>query len=134
MTFLEIQSPPYNLTHKTYALDISNNETSCFVGEIQKLKTLKIGVVGIFLIETYGSLLQKTETTFIKPFYYNCPKFEFKDEHCPEATHFLITSEFDPTEEKQKTFLQKLSSSKINKEQMREPCQDPFRGEYSSDF
>lgn len=133
MTIPEIQSAPYNLKHKQYLLSSSEIEsTSCFVGEIEKLKTLKIGVVGIFLSETYDSFTDKTETTFLKSFYYDCPKFEFKNEHCPEATHFLITSDFDPTEQQQKTFLQKLAVSKINKEQMKEPCQDPFDGEYFS--
>ena len=129
MTVLEIQNSPYSLQHKNFLLSISGiDKTTCFVGEIEKLKLLKIGVVGIFTIENYDNLTYKTEIVFLKPFYYDCPKLEFKTEDCPEATHFLITSEFEPNENRQKAFLQNLAHSKINKEQMKYPCQDPFSG------
>ena len=130
MTLAEIQSPPYSLTNSEYLLSISDIEkTTCFVGEIKKLQLIKVGVVGIFTNIKYDYLSNTTETVFLKAFYYDSPKYQFKLEDCPDATHFIISSEFEPNENAQKRFIQRLSHSEINKT-MREPCKKLFSDNY----
>lgn len=127
MELLWIQSQPYSLRHKQYLLSASNIEfTDCFIGSISKLLILDISVNGIFTVKSENKLTNKCETVFIKAFYYNSPKKEFKYDDCPEATDFLIIADFSINH---KIFLQKLAYSEINTA-MIEPCKDPFLDEY----
>jgi len=131
MTLQEIQSKPYELKRIELPITSTNGENfTCFIGSIDKLSLLKFGVAGIFLISNFTEPSNEAEVDlFLKEFDYEYPKLEFKIDDCPQATHFIITSDFDPTDEKKKIFRQKLAYSQINK-LMKEPCQDPFKDMY----
>ena len=125
MTTLEIQQSPYNLTLIDLNLSINNTKSACFRGEIEILKTLNNPVIGIFFEHPLNEIFNISNVKYLKTFYYDNAKYQFKQEDCVKANHFLVINNFVCSEIDYTNFLGQLFHSKINKI-IETPCLNPF--------